>query len=73
MYKVIPKADYTFFLYCTPEEILKRKKEFTAEEIQQMTDDYMEVGKKFKNFLPIHTNTTIAQEIDEILTHIAIK
>lgn len=73
MYKFIPKADYTFFLYCTPEEILKRKEEFTAEEIQQMTDDYMEVGKKFKNFVPIHTNTTIAQEIDEILSHIAIK
>lgn len=73
MYKFIPKADYTFFLYCTPEEILKRKEEFSKEEIQQMMDDYMEVGKKFKNFVPIHTNTTIAQEIDEILSHIAIK
>lgn len=73
MYKFIPKADYTFFMYCTPEEILKRKEEFSKEEIQQMMDDYMEVGKKFKNFVPIHTNTTIAQEIDEILSHIAIK
>lgn len=73
MYKFIPKADYTFFLYCTPEEILKRKKEFTKDEIMRMTDDYMKVGKKFKNFVPIHTNTTIAQEIDEILSHIAIK
>lgn len=73
MYKFIPKADYTFFLYCTPEEILKRKEEFTADEIMQMTDDYMEAGKKIKNFVPIHTNTTIAQEIDEILSCIAIK
>ncbi len=72
MYKFIPKADYTFFLYCTPEEILKRKEEFTAEEIKQMTEDYMEAGKKIKNFVPIHTNTTIATEIDEILSYIAM-
>ena len=73
LYRFIPKADYTFFLYCTPEEILKRKEEFTKEEISQMTDDYIEVGRKIKNFIPIHTNTTIAEEIDEILTHIAIR
>lgn len=71
MYKFIPKADFTFFLYCTPEEILQRKQEFTKEEIQAMTDEYMEVCKHFKNFVPIHTNTTIAEEIDEILSHIA--
>ena len=71
MYKFIPKADYTFFLYCTPEEILKRKEEFTAEEIKQMTDDYMEAGKTIKNFVPVHTNTTIAKEIDVILSYIA--
>ena len=73
MYRFIPKADYTFFLYCTPEEILKRKEEFTKEEIAQMTKDYLEVGKNIKNFVPIHTNTTIAEEIDEILSNIAIK
>lgn len=73
MYKFIPKADYTFFLYCTPDEILKRKKEFTKDEIIQMTDDYMNVGRKIRNFIPIHTNTTVAEEIDEILAHIALK
>lgn len=73
MYKLIPKADYTFFLFCTPEEILKRKAEFTSKEIEVMTNDYLEVGKRIKNFIPIHTNTTIAEEIDEILSHIAIK
>ena len=72
LYKFIPKADYTFFLYCTPEEILKRKEEFTKDEIKKMTDDYLKVGKKIKNFIPIHTNTTIAEEIDEILSHIAL-
>lgn len=72
LYKFIPKADFTFFLYCTPKEILERKEEFSEEEIAQMTKDYMEVGKKIKNFVPIHTNTTIAQEIDEILSHIAL-
>lgn len=70
-YKLIPKADYTFFLYCTPEEILERKQEFTKEEIQEMTNDYLEVGKSIKNFIPIHTNTSIAEEIDEILSHIS--
>lgn len=73
MYKFIPKADYTFFLYCTPDEILKRKEEFTKEEIKQMTDNYVEAGKKIKNFVPIHTNTSIAEEIDEILSHVALK
>ena len=71
LYKFIPKADYTFFLYCTPEEILQRKQEFTKEEIQGMTNDYIKVGKSIKNFLPIHTNTSIVEEIDEILTHIS--
>lgn len=73
MYKFIPKADYTFFLYCTPDEILKRKEEFTEDEIIQMTDNYMNMGKKIKKFIPIHTNTTIAEEIDEILAHIALE
>ena len=71
LYKFIPKADYTFFLYCTPEEIHLRKQEFTKEEIQEMTDDYLKVGKTIKNFIPIHTNTSIAEEIDEILSHIS--
>lgn len=71
LYKLIPKADYTFFLYCTPDEILQRKQEFTKEEIKEMTDDYLKVGKSIKNFIPIHTNTSIAEEIDEILSHIS--
>lgn len=73
MYRFIPKADYTFFLYCTPDEILKRKQEFTKEEIQEMTDNYIKCGKKIKNFVPVHTNTTLEEEIDEILSHVTIK
>ena len=73
LYRFIPKADYTFFLYCTPEEILKRKEEFSKEEISQMTKDYLEVGKNIKNFVSVHTNTTIAEEIDEILSHVVLK
>ena len=71
LYRFIPKADYTFFLYCTPEEILQRKQEFTADEIKEQTEKYMKVGKSIRNFVPIHTNTTIAEEIDEILSHVA--
>lgn len=70
-YYFIPKADYTFFLYCTPDEIRKRKKEFSVKEIQQQTKDYLSAGKKIKKFIPIETNKTIAIEIDEILSHIA--
>lgn len=70
-YHFIPKADYTFFLYCTPEEIRKRKEEFSVEEIKCQTKDYILVGKKIKNFILIETNKTIAVEIDEILSHIA--
>lgn len=73
LYRLIPKADYTFFLYCTPEEILLRKQEFTAKEIKAQTDAYMEVGKSIKKFIPIHTNTSIAEEIDEVLSHITIQ
>lgn len=72
-YKFIPKADYTFFLYCTPEEIRRRKEEFSIEEIKEQTMNYMSVGAKIKNFVPIETNKTIAVEIDEILSHIAKK
>lgn len=71
LYKFILKADFTFFLYCTPEEILKRKQEFTADEIKEQTEKYLEVGKSIRNFVPIHTNSTIAEEIDEILSHVA--
>lgn len=71
LYKFIPKPDFTFFLWCTPEEILARKQEFTKEEIQKMIDDYNCVGKKIKNYVPIHTNTSIPEEIDEILKHIS--
>ena len=71
LYKFIPKADYTFFLYCTPEEILQRKQEFTKAEIQEQIELYNEVGKRIKHFVPIHTNTSIAEEIDEILSHIS--
>lgn len=70
LYHFIPKADYTFFLYCTPEEIYERKKEFSKKEIMIQTNDYNVVGKNIKNFIPIHTNTSIAEETDEILSHI---
>ena len=73
LYRFIPKADYTFFLYCTPDEILQRKQEFTADEIKAQTEMYLEVGKSIRNFMPIHTNKTITEEIDEILSHIAKK
>lgn len=73
LYHFIPKADYTFFLYCTPEEIRKRKEEFTIDEIKQQTANYMTAGEKIKNFVPIETNKTISIEIDEILSHIALK
>lgn len=71
LYRFVPKADYTFFLYCTPEEILQRKQEFTADEIKEQTERYLEVGRSIRNFVPIHTNTTIVAEIDEILSHVA--
>lgn len=73
LYRFIPKADYTFFLYCTPDEILQRKQEFTAKEIETQTEKYLEVGKSIRNFVPIHTNKTITEEIDEILSYIAKK
>lgn len=71
LYKFIPKADFTFFLYCTPDEILQRKQEFTIEEIEEQTEKYLEVGESIRNFVPIHTNKTIVEEIDEILSYIS--
>lgn len=73
LYRFIPKPNYTFFLYCTPDEILQRKQEFTKGEIQKQIDLYMEVGKRFKNFIPIHTNTSVEDEVYEILARIVKK
>lgn len=70
-YYLIPKADFTFFLYCTPEEIHQRKQEFSKGEITEQIELYNNVGKKIKNFIPIHTNTSIAEEIDEILMYVS--
>jgi thymidylate kinase len=71
-YKFIPKPECTYFLYCTPEEIFERKHEFSASEIIQQTNSYMAIGKEIHSFAPIHTNSTIAIEIDEILSHLVI-
>lgn len=67
LYRFIPKVDYTFFLYCTPDEILKRKQEFSKEEIEKQIELYNEVGKRMKNFKPIHTNTSLEEEINNII------
>ena len=68
LYLFIPKVDYTFFLWCTPDEIHQRKQEFSKEEISQQIEIYQKVGRRIKNFIPIHTNRSIAEEIDEILS-----
>lgn len=73
LYKFIRKPNFTFFLWCTPDEILLRKQEFSREEISKMIDDYNDVGRHIKNFTPIHTNTTIEEEIAEIFGFIASK
>jgi thymidylate kinase len=70
-YKFMPKPDITFFLWASPDEIHKRKVEFTKEEIQRQIDDYISVGSKIKGFVPIETNKTIIEEIEEILYHIS--
>jgi thymidylate kinase len=72
-YKFMPKPDITFFLWATPDEIHRRKIEFEKEEIKQQIEDYISVGNKIKGFTPIETNTTITEEIDEILHHISKK
>ena len=73
LYKIISKPDYTFFLYCSSEEILQRKQEFSKEEIEKQIVLYTKVGKKIKGFIPIHTNTSVEDEIYEILSHIIRK
>lgn len=73
LYTFIKKPNLTFFLWCTPEEILLRKQEFSREEISKMIDDYNNVGQHIKNFTPIHTNTTIEEEVAEIFSYIASK
>lgn len=73
LYRFIWKPDFTFFLWCTPEEILQRKKEFSREEISKMIDDYNEIGQHIKYYTPIHTNTTIEDEISEVFGYIANK
>lgn len=71
LYRFIRKPHVTFFLWCTPEEILQRKQEYTKKEIEDQMLLYESVGKKMKNFRPIHSNTTIEDEIFQILSYIA--
>lgn len=73
LYRFIKKPNFTFFLWCTPKEILQRKQEFSREDISKMIDDYNEVGRHIKNYTPIHTNTTIDDEIAKIFGYIANK
>jgi thymidylate kinase len=70
-YKFIPKPDYIFFLWTTPEEIHKRKKEFSQDEIQKQINDYILTGKKIKNFIPIKTDKSVSEEINDIFAHIS--
>jgi len=72
-YKLMPKPDFTFFLWATPNEIHKRKIEFTKEEIQQQINDYNLVGSKIKGFVPVETNITITEEIEKIFFHISLR
>lgn len=72
-YKLMPKPDFTFFLWATPNEIHNRKIEFTKEEIQQQINDYNLVGSKIKGFVPVETNKTITEEIEKIFFHISLR
>lgn len=66
-YKIWPTADLTIFLWATPEEIHKRKVEFTKEQIREQISLYNEVGKFNKHFHCVETNKTVEEEIVEIL------
>ena len=69
-YRFIPKPDSTFFLWASPQEIHHRKAEFTYEQIEDQIKHYNNVGNQIKNYIPIETNKTVPEEIDEILFHI---
>ena len=66
-YKIMPTTDLTIFLWATPDEIYKRKVEFTQEQIQEQISLYNEVGRLKNHFHCVETNKSIEEEIDEIL------
>lgn len=66
-YKIVPTTDLTIFLWASPDEIYKRKVEFTKNQIQEQISLYNEVGRMNNGFCCIETNKTINEEIDEIL------
>jgi len=72
-YKFLPKPDFTFFLWASPEVIHSRKMEFTHEQINDQIKAYHTAGSGIKNFIPIETNRTVTEEIDEILYHLTQK
>ncbi|WP_197428837.1 hypothetical protein [Phnomibacter ginsenosidimutans] len=74
-YALLLKPKLNFFLWATPEEILSRKQELSADTIVSLTDDYMQLfdsmRKRYKSssYEPIHneqlnnTLQTIFQQI----------
>lgn len=70
-YRIIPTTDLTIFLWASPEEIHKRKVEFTKEQIKEQIMLYNEVGQTKKHFHCIETNKTVEEEVEEILSIIS--
>lgn len=70
-YSIWPTVDLTIFLWATPDEIFKRKVEFTKEQIQEQISLYNEVGRLNKHYCCVETNKTIEEEVDEILSLIS--
>lgn len=66
-FKLIKKPDLTFFFWASPDVIHSRKVEFSKEEIIKQTELYMQEGSRQKGFYALETNTTIEEEVHEIL------
>ncbi len=69
-YKCIAKPDINYFLYASPQVILKRKKELEAETITKLTNNYLNLfndySQKYKEtYLPIE-NINLGETLNKL-------
>ena len=78
LYRFVHKPELNIFLYASPQVILKRKKELTAEDIESLTTNYQDLFANFSDkydqtYLPIKnidkeaTLLHIQKELQQIL------
>jgi len=55
--KLVPKPQFTFFLYADPQELYKRKRERPSRAIKEQIEKFFSEAGSFCKFIPVETKT----------------